>query len=606
MAGAFGRGGPGRFAGGEKYTVNLKESRLISKLLGLARPHWKGFLLALVIILVLAGVEILRPNIIRLIIDENIQKAVGNEIDKEKAFDNVIRLGIFFLFLMLMQFGLDYFQTIILQKTGLKIILDLRNKLFSHIQKLPFSYFEKIPAGVVVTRITNDTEAINEMYTSIIVNFVKEIIVMLGILVVIFIFNYKIALILILMIPFAWFSITIFRKYARKIFNEIRNRLAHVNAFLSEHIMGVKIIRAFNMIRAKKKEYDDISGKYKKSQDKMIMLFGLFRPFMDFLNQLAIAVVIWFSIREIINEQLQIGMLYMFIRYANMLFHPVLRISEMFNTLQSSLVASDRVFGILELEPEKNYELPGEFTINGSIEFKNVWFSYDKETWILKDVSFDIPKEAFIAIVGATGAGKTTIINLICGFYEIDKGQILIDGIDINDIPKKILRGNIGLVLQDVMLFKGDIFSNIRLNEDIPDERVIEVARYADADRFINKLDNGYESDVYYSGSTFSNGERQLLSFARAIVKDPRILVLDEATSNVDTETERMIQKSLKKISANRTTVAIAHRLSTIKSADKIIVIHKGKVAEEGDHDTLIKARGIYYKLYTMQFSIES
>ena len=608
MSVGFGRGGPSRFVGEEKIRINFKEKKILSKLLKLAKPFWKGFLTALIIILVIAGIEIIRPNIIRYIIDDNIQKTLTGKINENIAIDNVMKLGFLFLFLIMMQFVFEYLQIIILQKTGLKIILKLRNKLFTHIQKLPFAYFERIPVGVVVTRITNDTEAINEMYTGIIVNFLKELIVMIGIFIIIFIFNYKMGILLIILLPLLLLVVSIFRKYARKTFNEIRTRLAWVNAFLSEHISGIKIIKAFNMSDKKKKEFEDISNKYKKSQDKMVTIFGLFRPFIDFLNEVAIVVVLWFGVREFLNETLEIGMLYMFVRYTNLLFNPIIRISEMFNTLQSSLVASERIFDILELKPEKNYEKNDrtDLRMNGKIEFRNVWFSYDKKNWILKDISFIVPKGDLVAFVGATGAGKTTIINLLCGFYEIDKGEILIDDINISDISKRHLRENIGLVLQDVQLFNGNILSNIRLNSDISDEEVKRAAKHADAHEFIMRLSDGYNSRVYYGGSTLSNGERQLLSFARAIVKDPRILVLDEATSNVDTETERIIQNSLLRISKGRTTVAIAHRLSTIKNADNIIVIHKGKIIETGDHEALMKKKGLYFNLYSLQFSIES
>jgi len=597
------RGGAGKLAGSEKYKIRLKGNKVMKKLLGLAKPSWKSFLLALAIILILAVIEILRPNIIRLIIDDNIQKAVKGAKTVPDSIRDVTRLGLLFLGLMILQLFFDYCQVIILQKTGMNIILRLRNRLFAHVQKLPFTYFEKTPAGVIVTRITNDTEAINEMYTGVIVNFIKEMIVMLGILAVIFVYNYRMALLLLTIMPVVFIAITIFRKYARKVFNEIRNRLARVNAFLSEHIMGIKVIRVFNMTESKKNEFDEVSSDYKKSHDKMVALFGFFRPFMDFLNELAIVMIIWFGIREILNFNLGIGMLYMFIRYSNMLFQPVIHISEMFNTLQSSLVASERVFSILELEPEKNIEMTGQHVVNGDIEFKNVWFSYDKENWVLKDVSFKISRGEFVAFVGATGAGKTTIINLLCGFYEINDGNILIDGKDIRQIPKKLLRAGIGLVLQDVQLFRGNILDNIRLNADVPEEKVREVSKYVNADRFITKLSKGYESDVYYGGATFSNGERQLLSFARAVVKEPAILILDEATSNIDTETERIIQKSLKKISSGRTTVAIAHRLSTIRNADRIIVIHNGRIEETGNHSSLMKTKGVYFKLYTMQYS---
>jgi len=609
---AFGHGGPARFAGGEKYEGNIRDSRIIEKLLKTAVPYWKGFLAALVFILVLAAIEIIQPNIIRLLIDDNIQPAAKGIIPVDTAGRHIVRYGMIFLGLMIAQFVLSYFHIVILQSTGKKIIKDLRDRIFKHIQKLPVSFFDKIPAGVLVTRVTNDSEAINEMYTEILVHFVREMVVIIGVIIVMFGLNVKMTLITIAVTPLVIISVRIFRTRAKKIFNDIRNRLSRLNAFLSENITAVKIIQVFNMTEEKKKEFSESSCSYYKSHNRMTTLFGLFRPFMDFVNNFAIAIIIWFGAQSILNTEIKIGMLFIFIRYANMLFRPIIHLSEMFNIMQHSLVAAERVFKILDMKSEESVKgkVPvGEKAdmdisrLKGGIEFKNVWFAYDDENWVLRDVSFKISPGETVAFVGQTGAGKTTIINLLCRFYEIRKGEILIDGINIRDIPKNQLRSSIGLVLQDVQLFSGDIKTNIRLyNDDISDENIKKAAEYVDADRFINRLQQGYDYSVNPGGTTFSSGERQLLSFARAIAVNPAILVLDEATSNIDTETERIIQEAMQKIGIGRTMVVIAHRLSTIKNANRIIVIHKGRLKEEGTHDELIRLGGIYHHLYTLQF----
>ncbi len=609
---SFGHGGPTRFAGGEKYQGNIRDSRIIEKLLNTAIPYWKGFLAALVIILALAAIEIIQPNIIRLLIDDNIQPAAKGIITEDFAGRNIFRYGMIFLGLMIAQFVLSYFHMVILQSTGKKIIKDLRDRIFKHIQKLPVPFFDKIPAGVLVTRVTNDSEAINEMYTEVLVHFVREMVVILGVIIVMFSLNVKMTLVTMAVIPLVILSVKLFRTRARKVFNDIRNRLGRLNAFISENIMAVKIIQVFNMTEDKKKEFGENSENYYKAHNKMTTLFGLFRPFMDFVNNFAIAIVIWLGAQSILNMEIKIGMLFIFIRYANMLFQPVIHLSEMFNTMQSSLVAADRVFKILDMKREDSMEESMEkeghvqgktgIRLKGEIEFKKVWFAYDKENWVLRDVSFKIPPGETVAFVGATGAGKTTIINLLCGFYKISKGEILIDGTNIKDIPKNQLRSNIGLVLQDVQLFSGDIKTNIRLyDESISDEDIKKAAEYVDADRFIKRLQQGYDYRVNPGGTTFSSGERQLLSFARAIAVNPAILVLDEATSNIDTETERVIQEAMQKIGIGRTMVVIAHRLSTIRNANRIIVIHKGRLQEEGTHDELIRLGGIYHHLYTLQ-----
>jgi ATP-binding cassette subfamily B protein/subfamily B ATP-binding cassette protein MsbA len=476
--------------------------------------------------------------------------------------------------------------------------------VFAHVQSLPFTYFDKTPVGSVVTRICNDTQTISEMYTNVLVSFFRDIFMMVGVIVVMFSINVKLAFTVLGVLPLMALAAILFRHKARTVFTRIRARLTAINIFLSEHIAGMKIIQAFNMQNAKKEEFDSVNTEYLKENNKMIIIFGIFRPFMEVVSAIATALLLWIGGGDILEGIVSFGVVYMFINYAGKFFQPIMNLTEMYNTTQSSLISSDRIETILKKKPEDLPAVRKELgEVKGKIEFKNVWFAYIENEWILKDVSFTVEPGESIAIVGTTGAGKTTIISLILGFYKIQKGDILVDGKSIYEMDIKELRKAVGTVRQDVFLFQGDIETNIKLYNDISREKVIEAARTVNADTFIEKLPGKYEHPVNQRGTTLSEGQRQLLSFARAVVNDPSILVLDEATSSVDAKTEQLIQEGLLNLMKGRTSITIAHRLSTIVNADKIMFLHHGKIAESGSHEELMKMGKLYYKLYSVQYS---
>ncbi|HHW31502.1 MAG TPA: ABC transporter ATP-binding protein [Clostridiaceae bacterium] len=598
----------------------------IFNLMKYAFPYWHLFLLSLLLILAISASNLMRPYLIKVAIDDYIHKAAEGTVSVEAAKNGVKTISIFFGILVIFEFVFSFAQTYILHTAGNKIILKMREKIFSHIQKLPITFFDKNTVGRIVTRVINDVDAINEMYTNVLISFIQDIFIMAGIVFAMFKMNKKLTLISLTLVPVMAVVTIKFRKKAREIFDVIRTKLALINAFLSEHISGMKIIQVFNMQEITQKEFEDINKEYYVANDRQVMLFGIFRPAIDFITSFILAVLLWYGGRNILKGQLEIGTLYAFINYINRFFQPIMDLTDQINTLQSSLVSSERIERLLEEKPESEPGINFEGNINfmdsqnfeenkkkeykfntnkasGMIEFKNVWFAYSGEDWVLKDISFKIEPGETVAFVGATGAGKTSIINLLCGFYENQKGEILIDGINIKNLRKKELRKNIGLVLQDVFLFSGDIKTNIGLfDNEVSFSRIKKSAEYLGADDFINKLPEGYDSPVNERGTTLSSGQRQLLSFARALARDPAILLMDEATSNIDTESEILIQESLSKLMEGRTNIAIAHRLSTIQKADKIFVIHKGEIRESGTHQELLDKEGIYYNLYKLQY----
>ncbi len=579
------------------------DKNALKKLLRHAVPFWRQFLLALVLVLALTGAEIIRPYIMGTAID-TIKTASDDPSGIMEYKNQIWLLGGAFLGLAVFQFVLSYFSTYLLQATSAKVVMRLRNMIFNHVQKLPFTFFDKTAVGSVVTRICNDTNTVSEMYTSVLVNFFSDVFMMIGVIIVMFFLNAKLALTIMAVFPLMIFAAVLFRTKARKTHTRIRARLSAINIFLSEHIAGMKIIQAFNMQNTKKEEFDNVNKEYLKENNKMIVIFGIFRPFMEVVSAIATALILWVGGNSIIEGAISFGSVYMFINYSGKFFQPIMNLTEMYNTVQSSLVSSDRIETLLKKKPEEeqndNIEL-GE--IKGEIEFRNVWFAYVEENWVLKDVSFKVKPGEKIAIVGTTGAGKTTIISLILGFYKHQKGQILIDGIPLSKINIRELRKAVGTVRQDVFLFKGDIETNIRLYNDISREKVIEAAQTVNASKFIDLLPNKYEEPVNQRGTTLSEGQRQLLSFARALVMNPKILVLDEATSSVDANTEALIQDGMEKLMEGRTSITIAHRLSTIKNADRIMFLHHGRVAESGSHAELMEHGKLYYELYSIQYS---
>lgn len=519
--------------------------------------------------------------------------------------DGIRKIALIFLLTITGGFLLNYIQVYILNYTGQKIIYNMRQELYSHIQKLSLSFFDKNPVGRLVTRVTNDMENLNEMYTAVLVNLFKDILILGGIIIIMLRMNARVALVSFIVIPLIVLSASIFRIQARNAYRQTRVKLAKINSTLSENISGMRIIQIFNRELYKYEEFEGINKELREASMRELFVFAVFRPSMDLIYSLALSLLIWYGGIRVISGALPFGVLFAFVNYIDQFFQPINDLTEKFNILQSAMASSERIFMLLDQEEKiQNPESPVPLgKIKGDIEFKNVWFAYEGENWVLKDVSFKINAGETAAFVGATGAGKTSIISLIDRLYDIQRGEILIDGINIKNVDKYMLRTQIGTVLQDVFLFSGDIKSNIRLNEEnINDDTVRRVASFVNADRFIEKLPGKYEEEVKERGSTFSSGQRQLLAFARALAFEPSILVLDEATSNIDTETELLIQDAINKLIKGRTTIVIAHRLSTIQHSNKIIVLHKGRIKEIGTHQELLDNKGMYYNLYLLQY----
>ncbi|AAM24092.1 ATP-binding cassette subfamily B protein [Caldanaerobacter subterraneus subsp. tengcongensis MB4] len=576
--------------------------KIMKRLLTYAKPYWFYILIGVIAILLVTVSNLLRPYLVQQAIDNYINNP---HISKEQAIQGVIRIGSLYIVIITVAFLINYGQVYLIQYTGQKIIFNLRQQIFEHLQKLSLSFFDRNPVGRLVTRVTNDTDTLNEMYTSVITNLFNDVFIIAGIVIAMVSYNLKLAFIALSTTPLILTGMYIYRKLASQAYRLVRVRLARINAFLSEHISGMKIVQLFVTENKKMEEFKKINKEYYDANMRQLTIFAIFRPSMDVIYSLTLALLIWYGGRDIIAGKIEFGVLYAFVNYLQQLFQPIFDISEKYDILQSAMASAERIFILLDTKEEvKDPEDPIPLEeVKGKIEFKNVWFSYNGKEWVLKDVSFEVNPGETVAFVGATGAGKTSIINLLCRFYDIQKGEILIDGIDIRKVRQQDLRKHIGIVLQDVFLFTGDIKSNIRLNnKNITDNDIYRVAKYVNAHQFIKKLPEGYNSKVTERGSTLSAGQRQLLAFARALAFNPKILVLDEATANIDTETERLIQDALEKLTKGRTTLVIAHRLSTIQHADKIIVLHKGRIREIGTHQELLQKKGLYYNLYMLQY----
>ena len=534
---------------------------------------------------------------------------VGDAIDTFGAngdYDVIIATAIKYAVVLALSFAFHIAQTWILQKTGQNIILQMRKDLYRHIQSLGSRYFDITPVGKLVTRVTNDVEALNEMYSGILVQLFRNIVKIVGLAGVMLVLDVRLAAISFVLMPLVIGLTVLCQKIARNIYRLYRTRLTDINTFLSEHLSGMKIIQIFGRQERKFEEFHDKNTKLYKAFYREMLMYAVFRPLIYILSILSLMIVLWFGSKNVFDEIISVGTLYIFSNYIRSFFDPIQELAEQFSTLQSSIASAEKIFTVMdedEFIPEvENPKQPDKIT--GKIEFDHVWFAYDGENYVLKDVSFVINPGEKVAFVGATGAGKSSILNLIGRYYDIQKGHIYIDGIDIRQFSKKQLRSAIGQMQQDVFIFEGDVAYNIRLNDnDITDEQVKEAAEYVNASHFIEKLPQGYHEPVTERGATFSAGERQLLSFARTLAHNPSILVMDEATANIDTETEILIQEALEKLMDGRTTIMVAHRLSTIQHADCIMVMHKGRICERGTHRELLEQDGIYRKLYELQIS---
>lgn len=567
------------------------------RLIAYMKPYAHWVIFALLLGLGLTSFDLYRPML------------VGDAIDTFGAngdYDVIIATAIKYAVVLALSFVFNIAQTWILQKTGQNIILQIRKDLYRHIQSLGSRYFDITPVGKLVTRVTNDVEALNEMYSGILVQLFRNIVKIVGLAGVMLVLDVRLAAISFVLMPLVIGLTVLCQKIARNIYRLYRTRLTDINTFLSEHLSGMKIIQIFGRQERKFEEFHDKNTKLYKAFYREMLMYAVFRPLIYILSILSLMIVLWFGSRNVFDEIISVGTLYIFSNYIRSFFDPIQELAEQFSTLQSSIASAEKIFTVMDEEefiPEiENPKQPDKIT--GKIEFDHVWFAYDGKNYVLKDVSFVINPGEKVAFVGATGAGKSSILNLIGRYYDIQKGHIYIDGIDIRQLSKKKLRSAIGQMQQDVFIFEGDVAYNIRLNDnDITDEQVKGAAEYVNASHFIEKLPQGYHEPVTERGATFSAGERQLLSFARTLAHNPSILVMDEATANIDTETEILIQEALEKLMDGRTTIMVAHRLSTIQHADCIMVMHKGRICERGTHRELLEQDGIYRKLYELQIS---
>lgn len=567
------------------------------RLIAYMKPYAHWVIFALLLVLGLTAFDLYRPML------------VGDAIDTFGAngdYDVIIATAIKYAVVLALSFAFNIAQTWILQKTGQNIILQMRKDLYRHIQSLGSRYFDITPVGKLVTRVTNDVEALNEMYSGILVQLFRNIVKIVGLAGVMLVLDVRLAAISFVLMPLVIGLTVLCQKIARNIYRLYRTRLTDINTFLSEHLSGMKIIQIFGRQERKFEEFHDKNTKLYKAFYREMLMYAVFRPLIYILSILSLMIVLWFGSRNVFDEIISVGTLYIFSNYIRSFFDPIQELAEQFSTLQSSIASAEKIFTVMdedEFIPEvENPKHPDKIT--GKIEFDHVWFAYDGENYVLKDVSFVINPGEKVAFVGATGAGKSSILNLIGRYYDIQKGHIYIDGIDIRQLSKKQLRSAIGQMQQDVFIFEGDVAYNIRLNDDdITDAQVKAAAEYVNASHFIEKLTQGYHEPVTERGATFSAGERQLLSFARTLAHNPSILVMDEATANIDTETEILIQEALEKLMDGRTTIMVAHRLSTIQHADCIMVMHKGRICERGTHRELLEQDGIYRKLYELQIS---
>lgn len=582
----------------DKIESHYKGSALLH-LLSYMMPYMGWMVLCLALVLALTGFDLYRPILI------------GDAIDNfrdERNFDMIIETAVKYGIVLVLSLVFNIVQTWVLQKTGQRIIHTVRMELYAHIQSLSSRYFDLTPVGRLVTRVTNDVEALNEMYSGILVRLFRNIVKIIGLAIVMLLLDWKLALISFVLLPVVAVLTVVFRKIARETYRRTRTCLTDINTFLSENISGMRIIQIFGREQRKYEEFEDKNSKLYNAYYREMMVFAIFRPLIYILSIVSLIIVMGVGGKEVLGEVISIGKLYIFSQYIQSFFDPIQELAEQFSTLQSSIASAEKIFTIMDEEPlvkedENPIILP---QIKGKIEFSHVWFAYDDENYVLRDVSFVIEPGQSVAFVGATGAGKSSILNLIGRYYDIQKGNIYIDGVDIRRLSKKQLRSAIGQMQQDVFIFEGNVENNIRLhNEDITMDEVRTAAEYVNASRFIEKLPGGYQEPVSERGSTFSAGERQLLSFARTLAHKPSILVMDEATANIDTETELLIQEALEKLMQGRTTIMVAHRLSTIQHADCIMVMHKGKIREQGTHQELLAQGGIYKKLYELQIHHE-
>ena len=588
----------------QKSDRTMSDSQIVRRLLKYAKPHIKSFIVVFVVMVISIVYDLVSP----ILVGDVVELVQQENFPLDKLF---ILVGAY-ASVLLISMGSMYLQTMILQKIGQKILSSLREDVFAHIESLSHEQLNNIPVGKLVTRVTNDTNAISMMFTNVLVTLVKNFMVLIGVLVSMLFINFAMSLVVLCFVPFVVIFTYIFQKFSRKAHRGVTDARTDMNTFLSENLSGIKITQIFNQEDQKMDDFLEKSGKVKRAKRGRLAVFSIFRPMVYMLNISCVLCILYLGGKSyvsgapILGQVITSGTVVTFYMYTSKFFNPIQSLSEQFDTLQSAFASAEKIFAVLDMVPEVVDE-PDAIeldSLRGEIEFKDVWFAYKPGEWVLKGVSFKVEARQTVAFVGSTGSGKTTILSLICRNYDIQKGQILIDGIDIKHIKLSSLRRHFGQMLQDVFLFSGTIRSNILLQKDgVSDEEVMEACRYVNADHFINRLEKGLDEPVRERGNNFSAGQRQLLSFARTIIHKPSVMILDEATANIDTETEVLIQDSLERMKNIGTMLVVAHRLSTIQHSDNIILLSHGEILEQGNHQELLHKKGRYYQLYTLQYN---
>jgi ATP-binding cassette subfamily B multidrug efflux pump len=584
------------------------DAKAARRLIRYLAPYKHLVLIALALTISVNLVRQAGPLLTKWTIDDYVTPAANGAMGVDDAFRGITLLAVVYIISLLVTLCIGYFQDVLLNTIGQRVMFDLRDQIFSKLQTVELAFYDKNPVGRLITRLTTDVDSLNELFTSGLVEVLGDIVLIAGALGMMFYFNWRLAIVSLLVVPLLIAATAWFRRGAREGFRQVRTKIARLNAFTQEHISGAQTVQLFNREEKAFKQFSEINASYRQANLDTIFYYAVFYPIVNLISAIGIAAIVWYGGGKVIQNAITVGTLVAFLQYTQRLWQPIQDISDKFNIFQAAVVASERIFRLLDtpdkIESPAKPQLPATGArALGRIEFRNVWFAYQGEDWVLKDVSFTVEPGESVALVGHTGSGKTTITSLLMRFYEIQRGEILLDGLDIRLWDLRKLRENFAVVLQDVFLFSGDIASNIRLgNRTITDDRIEWGAGEVRASNFIGQLPEGYRTKVRERGAGLSVGQKQLISFARALAFDPRILVLDEATSSIDTETEQLIQGAIERVMAGRTSIIIAHRLSTIQRVDNIIVLHKGRIREMGNHQELLANRGIYYKLYMLQY----
>jgi ATP-binding cassette subfamily B protein len=596
----------------EEQLGKIYDAKVARRLIRYLTPYRRLVAFALLLTIGLNLVRQIGPLLTKWAIDDYVAPAASGALKADSAFDGILMLAIAYIVSLAVTLGLGYFQDVLLNTIGQRVMYDLREQIFSKLQSIEVSFYDNNPVGRLVTRLTTDVDSLNELFTAGLVEVLGDFVLIAAALGMMFYFDWRLAIVSLMVVPLLWTATMWFRRGAREGFRQVRTKIARLNAFTQEHISGAQVVQLFNREQKALEQFSEINTAHKQANLETIFYYAVFYPLVNLISAIGIAAIVWYGGGQVIQNTITVGTLVAFLQYTQRLWQPIQDISDKYNVFQAAVVASERVFKLMDTP--NNIESPirarkpvsGEQS-DGRIEFRNVWFAYKNEDWVLKDVSFTVEPGESIALVGHTGSGKTTITNLLMRFYDIQRGEILLDGLDIRQWDLQKLRRNFAVVLQDVFLFSGDIASNIRLgNEAISEERVEWAAQEVRAASFIENLPERFRTKVRERGAGFSVGQKQLISFARALAFNPRILVLDEATSSIDTETEQLIQRAIERVTTARTSIVIAHRLSTIQRVSKIIVLHKGEIREMGDHQALLAKHGIYFKLYRLQYKDQS